>query len=239
MKKYFVILLLLLIVPISFNAESKKYVDESLEKALKSEEIDNEINGYSNGENKITVYLFRGQGCGHCKHFLEYVSSELVKTHGDYFNFVSYEVWKNSDNKELWQNVAKSLGLEQAKGVPFIVIGDKYFVGYSERINDSLKEAITSLYETSQATGDKNDVVKKVIENGVVKVSGDENTENDSDKSNNAVATQGNNANAFRDDNENKIFNKDLIIKVVVSVVSALLAVLLIVFLRKKKIIKE
>lgn len=227
MKKFLVFLLMILFVPVNVIAEENEYVPESLEEAIKAEDIEADLGDYSSADNKITVYLFRGKGCVHCKNFLKYVSSELIKTHGQYFNFVSYEVWRNPGNKALWKSVGNQLGVEKNTSVPFIVIGDKYIKGYSERRNEEIMTAIMDLYNEANSTGDKKDVVSKVIEGGSF-----------SQDENNSQEVNGFLPDDVTLDKDDKFFSFDLLIKVLLSVCSAGLAVGLIVLLRRKNILK-
>lgn len=155
MKKIMAILLVLLLMPTIVFAKDPESM--SLEDALKEEEIEYDLGDYQESDQKVNVYLFRGKGCSHCYEFLEYVSKDLIKESGEYFNLVTYEVWNNEDNKELMDKVAEYLG-EEAGGVPFIVIGDKVFAGYAESMNDEMKEAIKKLYDSE----DRYDVIKKL-----------------------------------------------------------------------------
>ena len=63
------------------------------------------------------------------------------------FELTSYEVWYDSNNAELMSNIASFLNVE-ATGVPFIIIGEKTFVGYGESYDSEIKDAIKKLYET-------------------------------------------------------------------------------------------
>lgn len=155
MKKIMAILLVLLLMPTIVFAKEPESM--SLEDALKEEEIEYDLGDYQESDQKANIYLFRGKGCSHCREFLEYVSKDLIKESGEYFNLVTYEVWNNEDNKELMDKVAEYLG-EEAGGVPFIVIGDKVFAGYAESMNDEMKEAIKKLYDSE----DRYDVIKKL-----------------------------------------------------------------------------
>ena len=152
MKKYITLLLLLLLMPSLVYAAPKS---ETLSEALKDEEIEADLGDYDDNEEKPVIYLFRGKGCSHCHEFLEYVSSDLVKSHGSKFRLVSYEVWENEDNADLMEEVAKKFK-EDASGVPYIVIGDKTFSGYSEKMNKELEEAIDKLNDSEE----KVDVLK-------------------------------------------------------------------------------
>jgi len=107
----------------------------------------------------INVYLFWGNGCPHCEHAKEYFN-KIEKQYGDYFEFVEYEVWYDEDNRKLFEVVQKELN-DNKEGVPFIVIGDKYFRGYSSSIDEQIIDTILEKYEDE----DYVDVVEKVKSN--------------------------------------------------------------------------
>lgn len=92
----------------------------------------------------INVYIFKGDGCGYCAAALEFFES-IEKDYGKYFNLVEYEVWYDEDNANLMTEVASYFG-EEIGGVPYIVIGDKTFQGYSETYNEEIKTAIKNAY---------------------------------------------------------------------------------------------
>lgn len=96
---------------------------------------------------KVNVYIFRGEGCPHCEEAIEWFEGTLAEDeeYKDLYELVKYEVWYDESNSELMQAVAEQLGTE-ASGVPFIVVGDKYFSGFSaqqspEQIKTAIKEA--------------------------------------------------------------------------------------------------
>lgn len=77
---------------------------------------------------KINLYLFWGEGCPHCKKEKEFLQ-KLVQTNED-VQLHDFEVYKNPENQIKLQEAAKKLNTE-VNGVPFLVIGDKYIVGYA------------------------------------------------------------------------------------------------------------
>lgn len=158
MKKLLMLVLLVLSFPVTVFALENNYVSEDLEKSLKSEGISYELEDYSYSDDKVNVYLFRGQRCGHCREFLSFVNDTLVKEYGNYFNFVGYEVWKNSDNNDLKNEVMDKLNIT-SRGVPLIVIGDRFFVGYGSGRNQNIIDAVMYSYNSS----DKVDVVDEII----------------------------------------------------------------------------
>ena len=112
-----------------------------------------------NGKEPINVYLFWGNGCPHCEHAKEYFS-KIEKEYDEYFEFVQYEVWYDEENRDLYEKVQKELK-DNGSGVPFIVIGDKSFRGYSSSINQELIDTILEKYEDKKYV----DVVEKVKSN--------------------------------------------------------------------------
>lgn len=99
-----------------------------------------------NAENKVNFYIFYGDGCGYCASLHSYVDE--LKQDSNYnhmFNVVDYEVWGNQDNQNLLYAVGEYFDVD-ITGVPFYVIGDKYFVGFGidsspQEIENAIKEA--------------------------------------------------------------------------------------------------
>ena len=144
MKKILSILLVgLLFIPMLASADT---VSMGLEEVLKEEGIKYDLKDYKESDDKINIYLFRGNGCGHCKNFVTFLY-EIVEEYGKYFNLVSYEIFYNQDNSKLMSEVSKFFG-EEATGVPYIVIGDKYFSGFGESAKEEIKKAIKELYQS-------------------------------------------------------------------------------------------
>lgn len=148
-KKLLVILLISLVMLLPLKTFAKTYYDgyetKNLKETLEAEGITLENKEYSESKKQATIYLFRGDGCGYCKRFLEFLNS-ISKEEGKYFKVVSFEVWGNKKNAELLEKVAKVTG-EQAGGVPYIVIGKKVFPGYIAEWNDDIKAAIKEQYK--------------------------------------------------------------------------------------------
>ncbi|OGB63735.1 hypothetical protein A2X44_04695 [candidate division CPR3 bacterium GWF2_35_18] len=90
---------------------------------------------------KVNIYLFWGEGCPHCaseKVFLEDFAKENSNV-----KFYDYEVWKSEENRNLLIKVGDKLGVS-VSGVPFLVVGDKYFVGFysEETTGKAIKETV-------------------------------------------------------------------------------------------------
>ena len=149
-KKILIVLMIgLMILPITASADEKKYQSTNLDEALTEEQIEHDFSNYKETDDQAVIYLFRGKGCAYCRKFLTFLNS-IVGDYGKYFKVVSYEVWYNKDNGELMNNVAETMN-EEAGGVPYIVIGDKVFAGYSETYDDEIKAQIKKLYETEKS----------------------------------------------------------------------------------------
>lgn len=78
-------------------------------------------------KNLVNIYLFHSNSCPHCKAERELLS-ELEKKY-DNIKIYSYEVG-NSKNSKLLDNVADMLDTT-VTGLPFTVIGDKVYKGFS------------------------------------------------------------------------------------------------------------
>ena len=143
----FMMIIGLVILPFSVCAETYNTLD--FEGALAEEEIEAKFDNYKPNDDAITIYLFRGKGCGYCRAYLEFMNS-ITDEYGKYFKMETYEVWNDQENAKLLDKVSSYLG-EQAGGVPYIIIGDKVFGGYASQYDEGIKEAITTLYNTKKS----------------------------------------------------------------------------------------
>ena len=150
MKKRIILCLFLLVGLVFFTNNTKVLAKSTLNlrEALADEEIEETFKNYKETNDQITIYLFRGKGCGYCRAFLTFLNS-ITEEYGKYFKLVSYEVWNNQENANLMTEVANYLE-QPAGGVPYIIIGDKVFAGYTSSYDDGIKQAITDLYNTSK-----------------------------------------------------------------------------------------
>ena len=139
-----ILLLILLIVPFNVFAYSSDYND-----------VVAPITGTKVDDNKINLYLFKGDGCPHCAQEEKWLK-EITDEYGDYLNIYEFEVWYNEENSNYLNEVRSVLGDTKSNGVPYTVIGDSYFVGYSEaigsRIESKIKEYIRLDENTSSST---------------------------------------------------------------------------------------
>lgn len=152
-KTLVVLVLALLVMPSSLFAAStekidlSKYKTKNLTETLAAEEMEPEFDNYSEKDDQITIYMFRGDGCGYCRAFLTFLNG-ITNEYGKYFKLVSFEVWSDSANADLMKKVSTFLG-ETAQGVPYVIIGEKVFPGYASTYDDSIKAAIEEEYAKS------------------------------------------------------------------------------------------
>lgn len=156
MKKIFglVFSLFLMFAPVSnvFASELEEinladYETANLKETLDSEKI--KLSGdYKESDSQVTIYMFRGLNCGFCKSFLNFLNS-IVDEYGKNFKLVSFEAWYDENNSNLLSTISSFLGSE-AKGVPYIIIGDEVFPGYDTQYDDSIKNAIKTQYEADE-----------------------------------------------------------------------------------------
>jgi thiol-disulfide isomerase/thioredoxin len=83
---------------------------------------------------EVNVYLFWGEGCPHClaeKEFLYDLAADdpSIVIH-------DYEVYNDPNASKMFSEAAEKLDIS-VNGVPFLVIGDQYLVGYPTRDEDA------------------------------------------------------------------------------------------------------
>ncbi len=116
--------------------------------------------GQASAVEKTVIYFFWGDGCPHCaaeKPFLERMEQKYPD-----LEVKSFEVWHNQENAKLFQEVAKTYGI-QARGVPTTFIGDfKPIVGYADYMAKDVEKKIVDCLEN----GCINPGIKAGIEEG-------------------------------------------------------------------------
>ena len=155
MKKALLVLLSVFLLAGRVNAvtaeDSKIDLDDykthNFKEILKEEEIKEEFKEYSENDKQVTIYLFRGNGCGYCRSFLSFLNS-ITDEYGSKFKVVGFEVWSDQDNASLLEKISTFMG-SAAGGVPYIIIGDQVFPGYASSYDDGIKSTIDNLYSSS------------------------------------------------------------------------------------------
>lgn len=88
----------------------------------------------------VHLYIFWGDGCPHCE-AEQRALQEIVREYPQ-LQIHEYEVYKNSANARLLGRVVEKIGVTNV-GVPFTVVGDQVFVGFSTTTTaKQLKERI-------------------------------------------------------------------------------------------------
>lgn len=91
------------------------------------------------------VYFFKGDGCPKCAEeelFLEALTKRIP------VEIRAYEVWRHAGNAAMMQNLLESRGVD-AKGIPFTIVGNQIFYGFSKQIAEEIERAITSCTPSS------------------------------------------------------------------------------------------
>lgn len=95
-------------------------------------------------EDKVNVYFFWAEGCPHCakeKELLDFYQHKYP-----YIKILNFEISDNNANGKILSESAEILDT-RVSGVPFTVIGDKSFTGYSEIISPGqIQERIEYCY---------------------------------------------------------------------------------------------
>lgn len=102
---------------------------------------------------KMNIYFFYGDGCSHCEELIFFLNN-LPEKYNEYYDLYTLEVWYDEKNNELMRNLVKKIG-KTVEGVPCLIIGDQVFFGYSETMNEKIKQAI------KEESKEKYDVYKK------------------------------------------------------------------------------
>ncbi len=93
-------------------------------------------------ENKINLYLFYGEECPHCEEERKWLK-QIEKDYKDYVDIYYYEVWHNKKNANIKKQVKAEFEITE-KGVPLTIVGEDYFIGFSDvvgsRIENKIKE---------------------------------------------------------------------------------------------------
>ena len=105
---------------------------------------------------KFNMYLFWGDGCVHC-HNLKIFLNDLEPKYKDMFDLYAFEVWGSPDNQTLMGRFAKTMG-DSPRGVPYLVVGDKSFNGFSEKMEEDIIQAIIDEFKSDV----KHDVFKNL-----------------------------------------------------------------------------
>ena len=107
------------------------------------------------GKEKVTLYLFHGDGCPHCAEEIAFLGT--IKDKYEDLEIVKYEVWYHDENSELDKKVREAFDIDHVY-VPMTVIGDTVIIGFSGN-GSKIERAIQYYLE-----GDYTDQVAKIID---------------------------------------------------------------------------
>lgn len=105
---------------------------------------------------KVNLYLFHSETCMHCQAEIEYLNK--LKEEYDNLKIHLYEVDSHKDNAEKMIKVKEKLKID-SPNVPFTVIGNYYYIGFSDGIGDGIKELVEK-YSNEQEIN----MVKPILE---------------------------------------------------------------------------
>lgn len=175
-KKFYMVLFLAISIVLPMSVSAKEvdleiYPKEELSETLAAESLTlNNISNYKPDNNSVNVYVFRKDGCVNCKNFYQYVLDEILLTHGNKINIITFEVSNNPINSNLAIDIQVARGEQdgsQSYYTPYIVIGNKSFSGNMLDKKDEVKAAIDEAYNS----GNYYDVIEDL--NGKTKVFND------------------------------------------------------------------
>ena len=115
---------------------------ETEEKNSNSSKKSTDLKKKENG--KVVIYFFRGEGCPHCEEAEEWFES-IKSEYGNMFIIADYETWYDEENADFMKRVAESRD-EEAMGVPYIIIGDKSWMGFTSVYENEMLEEIKNVY---------------------------------------------------------------------------------------------
>lgn len=113
----------------------------------------------------VKAHLFYGEGCPHCAKERDFLK-KLAFKYSD-LSVQEYEVYHHPQNNKLLQQAADKLQAD-AGGVPFLVIGDQFYIGFAEgfssqkiesKVNDCLSNGCEDL--VGKVLADQNSNLEK------------------------------------------------------------------------------
>lgn len=104
-----------------------------------------ELDNVTREDGKVNIYFFWGNGCPHCEEETKFFE-DIEKEYGKDYNLYKFEVWYNEENEAILDSFAAAMN-DKVTGVPYTIIGNKSFKGFS---NNSKDEFIRTIKEQSQ-----------------------------------------------------------------------------------------
>jgi len=100
-----------------------------------------DASAFENRSGKAQIVFFWGDGCPHCAAEEDFLAPILEAN--SRIELVSYEVWYNTSNAQIFNELSRRYGTEP-RGVPTTIIGDKVWVGFDERKGEEMRSKIES-----------------------------------------------------------------------------------------------
>ena len=158
MKKFIVIIVILLAISLTgiVVLSSKKDKQENTDSkniSYESKLTDIKFN------DKLNIYLFYGKGCPHCEALFTYFES-IKSKYSKYYNLYAFEVWYNEDNGKTMDYFLEKFDKKvSSRSVPFLIIGDEAFEGYSSSMNQKIIDTIEEKYKNKDNIKDFSDIL--------------------------------------------------------------------------------
>lgn len=92
----------------------------------------------------VVIYLFWGDGCPHCAKAKPFLNN-LVEQYPN-IELRAFEVWNIEENQKLFQKMTAVYGFEP-HAVPTIFIGNQYWEGYNDTIQDEIQNSVKNCFE--------------------------------------------------------------------------------------------
>ena len=131
------ILVILFVIPLNVKAITKDY-----------EDVVYKITGDKISDKKVNVYLFHGKECPHCHEEIEWLES-IKDNYKNEIKIIYHEVWHNKDNAKNMEIIKNQMNI-QNDYVPFTVIGNKTFFGFSDTVKDKMENQINYYLEKEE-----------------------------------------------------------------------------------------
>lgn len=100
----------------------------------------------------VVVEVFWGDGCGFCERLLDHLDE--LASHQSGFVVETHEVWYDREGLRVLQQRADELGIS-VEAVPFTVIGDRSWTGFSEPIARQIDDTIARAVAADAPGGDE------------------------------------------------------------------------------------
>lgn len=145
MKKYFFyfLFLVMIMIPARGQALSSDYVD-----------VVAEIVETQTSDDKLNIYFFYGNGCPHCAQEEKFFR-QLKKKYDGKIELYTFETWDNMDNQKKLFKVKETLNQPKNISVPFTVIGNKFFSGYSGNAGKRIEQQVRAYLELKEIDDDE------------------------------------------------------------------------------------